>query len=245
MTALKKEDLERLEAEYGLEPDGLTYQHRCSRIAAYQEGSGESWTAPVKKTKAKSNTNVTQSSIETHPLYGKKLLITPLMVPDQNRNLAYDEPLGPELTVRDSHAGDSIYGASEDIDRMVKDYEVVHVDRSKQVVAKTTFPKIGTEISWTLGKELCPVVRGNDGQRGYLWSFPARVMQVDDTFIQVFGLKALIQGLYPELLPKFSGKPMMTWIDGVTLAASIPQTDALLKQHRRQQLRDRAAGIDW
>lgn len=241
MTAIKKEDLERLEAQYGLEPDGLTYQHRCSRMAAYLAGEGEDWEPPEKKPARKP----VQSPIKEHPWYGKKLLLTPMMTPDANRNLAYDEPLGPELTVRDANVGEAIYGAAEDVDRMVGDYEVVHVDRSRQVVAKTTFPKIGTEITWTLGKELCPVVRGNDGQRGYLWSFPTRIMQLDDTFIQVYGLKALIQSVYPELLPKFSGKPMMTYIDGVTLAASIPMTEALLKQHRREQLRDRAAGIDW
>lgn len=243
MAAIKKAELEELEKKFGLEAGDLSYQHRCSRITAYM--NGEEWQEPERtKTQVKQE-KPTQEPLSKSRLYGKKILITPLMVPDAKRNLAFDEVLGPELEVRDINAGESIYGAAEDVDRMVKDYEVTHVDHSKQVIAKTTFPKIGTEISWTLGKELCPVVRGNDGKRGYLWSFPTRVMQVEETFIQVYGLKALIQSVYPELLPEFKGAPMMQYIDGVTLTASIPMTDALLKKHRRQQLRDRAAGIDW
>lgn len=244
---MKMDELVKLEEQYGLEPGDLSYQHRCSRITAYMNGEGDLWKAPdgSKKKVALESEKATQEPVSKSRLYGKKILITPLMVPDAKRNLAFDEKLGPEVTVRDINAGESIYGAAEDVDRMVRDYEVVHVDTTKQVVAKTTFPKIGTEISWTLGKELCPVVRGNDGKRGYLWSFPTRVMQVEETFIQVYGLKALIQSVYPELLPEFKGAPMMQYIDGVTLAASIPMTDALLKKHRRQQLRDKAAGIDW
>lgn len=235
MTAMKKEDLERLEREYGLSEDDLSYQHRCSRIAAVMRG--EKWEKP------KAKTEPVNTDPKKHPLYGKKILITPLMVPDARRNIAFEEPIGHDIQVRDAHAGDMIYGAPEEVDRMVGDYVMVHEDKTRTITAKTTFPKIGTEISWTLGKELCPVVRGNDGQRGYLWSFPTSMIKVDDTLIQVYGLKTLITQVWPELLPKFSGKPLMSYIDGITLAASIPMTNALIKEQRRKEMLDAKVGL--
>lgn len=246
MAAIKKEELEKLEADYGLEPDGLTYQHRCSRITAYMEGRGDEWVPPEKKEK-KTSGPVTKKFDKGNPLYGKRILITPLMVPDAKRNLAFDEVLGPEIVVRDYNAGEAIYGAAEDVQRMVGDYEIVRVDRSKQVVAKTTFPKIGTEISFTPGVDLVPVVRGNDNKRGYIWSFPSRMITVEfegETYkLPVYGLKTLIRQIYPELEPQFSGKPMMDYIDGVTLSASIPQTHALLKKHIREERMAEKAGL--
>lgn len=239
MSAIKKEELEKLEQEYGLEPDGLSYQHRCSRITAVQKG--ETWVKP--KTAESSKPKATR--VTEHPLYGRRILITPMMRPDAKRNLAYDEPLGPELVVRDVDAGERIYGEPEQVQQMVGDYEVVSVDKTKQVVAKTTFPKIGTEISLCIGKELVPVVRGNSGERGYIWSFPTQVVQVGDTLIQLYGLKTLIQNVFPELLPKFSGKPIMSYIDGVTLAANIPMTEALIRQQTRKELIDERAGINY
>lgn len=247
MTAIKKDELEKLEAKYGLSEDGLSYQHRCSRITAYMNGEGDSWTPPTKQPKTSVNKPITRRFDASHPLFGKRILITPLMVPDAKRNLAYDEVLGPEIVVRDYNAGEAIYGAAEDVQRMVGDYEVVRVDKTKRVIAKTTFPKIGTEISIQLGSELVPVVRGNDGKRGYIWSFPTRLLHVEyqgETYaIQVYGLKTLIRQIYPELEPEFSGKPMMDYIDGVTLAASIPQTHALLKKHIRAERMAEKAGI--
>jgi len=247
MAAPKKEELEKLEAEYGLEPGDLTYQHRCSRITAYMEGHGENWKPPVKEEKVAAKGPTTKKFDQRHPLFGKRILITPLMTPDAKRNLAFDERLGPEIIVRDYNAGEAIYGAAEDVQRMVGDYEIVRVDRSKEVIAKTTFPKIGTEISITPGVDLVPVVRGNDHQRGYIWSFPTRLIQVEfdnEIYgIQVYGLKTLIRQIYPELEPEFSGKPMMNYIDGVTLAASIPQTHALLKKHIREERMAEKAGL--
>lgn len=243
MTAMKKEELEALEAEHGLKPDGLSYQHRCSRIAAVMRG--EEW-APPKKPKAKAGMDKQgNDKIQTHPLYGKRILITPLMTPDAKRNLAFDEDLGPEIEVREFEAGEHIYGAPEDVTQMVGDYEIVRRDTSKHVIAKTTFPKIGTEISWCIGKELVPVVRGNSGERGYIWSFPTKVIQVGDTLIQVYGLKTLIQQVFPELIPRFSGKPLMSYIDGVTLAANIPMTEALIREQQRKERIDAQAGISW
>lgn len=250
MAAIKKEELERLEAEYGLEAGDLTYQHRCSRITAYMEGRGEEWTPPVKEERKAANAGKQATKREfnnSHPLFGKRILITPLMIPDAKRNLAFDEPLGPEVVVRDYNAGEAIYGAAEDVQRMVGDYEIVRVDHSKQVMAKTTFPKIGTEISITPGVDLVPVVRGNDNQRGYVWSFPTMIVTVifenEQYNIPVYGLKTLIRQVYPELEPKFSGKPIMSYIDGVTLAASIPQTHALLKKHIREERIAEKAGL--
>ena len=246
MTAMKKEELERLEAEHGLEPDGLSYQHRCSRIAAVLRG--EEWEAPKSKPKERKSVEPakpTTSDVSTHPLYGKRILITPLMRPDAKRNLAYDEVLGPELVVKEFEAGEHIYGAPEDVTQMVGDYEIVRRDATKNVIAKTTFPKIGTEISWCIGKELVPVVRGNSGERGYIWSFPTKVIQVGDTLIQVYGLKTLIQQVFPELIPRFSGKPLMSYIDGVTLAANIPMTEALIREQQRKERIDARAGIGW
>ncbi len=244
MSAIKKEELERLEAEHGLSPDGLSYQHRCSRITAVMRG--EQWTPPEKpKPKRSSDAIGARSNIQNHPLYGKRLLITPMMTPDAKRNLAFDEPLGPEIIVRDVDAGERIYGQPESVQQMVGDYEVLQVDKTKQVIAKTTFPKIGTEISICIGKELVPVVRGNSGERGYIWSFPTQVVQVGDTLIQLYGLKTLIQTVFPELLEKFSGKPIMSYIDGVTLAANIPMTEALIRQQTRRELIDERAGINY
>lgn len=237
MSAIKKEELERLEKEHGLTEDGLSYQHRLSRITAILKG--EDWEPPVKPKRPQTE------SIRNHPLYGKRLLITPMMRPDAKRNLAFDEKLGPEITVREFEAGERIYSQPESVQQMVGDYEIVSRDETKQVIAKTTFPKIGTEISWCIGKELVPVVRGNSGERGYIWSFPTQVVQVGDTLIQLYGLKTLIQQVYPELLEKFSGKPIMSYIDGVTLAANIPLTDALLKQQIRKELIDERAGIRY
>ena len=246
MAAIKKEELEKLEAEFGLEPGDLTYQHRCSRITAYMEGHGDEWQPPVKQGKTAIGPT-TKPFGQKHPLYGKRLLITPLMVPDAKRNLAYTEKLGPEIITRDYNAGEAIYGAAEDVQRMVGDYEIVSVDHSKQVEAKTTFPKIGTEISIQLGVDLVPVVRGNDHKRGYIWSFPTKLLQTEYEgelyTLQVYGLKTLIRQIYPELEPQFSGKPMMDYIDGVTLAASIPQTHALLKKHIREERMAEKAGL--
>lgn len=247
MAAIKMEELAKLEEKYGLEPGDLSYQHRCSRITAYMEGKGEEWEPPAKEQKTTAPAPETKRFANNHPLYGKRILITPLMVPDAKRNLAFDEPLGPEIIVREYNAGEAIYGAAEDVQRMVGDYEVVRVDKSKRIVAKTTFPKIGTEISMRLGVDLVPVVRGNDNKQGYIWSFPTKLLQVpfeDETYmIQAYGLKTLIRQVYPELEPKFSGKPMMDYIDGVTLAASIPQTHALLKEHIRSERMADKAGL--
>ena len=244
---MKKEELEKLEAEHGLSPDGLSYQHRCSRIAAVLKG--EEWKPPVTKGRRaiERPTTATPGMIELkqHPLYGKRILITPLMTPDAKRNLAYDEVLGPELVVKDFEAGEHLYGKPEDVTQMVGDYEIIRRDSTRQVVAKTTFPKIGTEISWCLGKELVPVVRGNDGQRGYIWSFPTSVVRVEGCDIQLYGLKTIIQQVFPNLLPKFSGKPLMSYIDGVTLAANIPMTEALIKEEQRKERIDAQAGIGW
>lgn len=244
MTAIKKDELERLEAQYGLGEDGLTYQHRCSRITAYMNGRGSEWEPPRKDEQKRIESQ--SSNIRQHPLYGKRILITPLMYPDASRNLAFDEPIGPEITVRDFNAGEQIYGASEEVQRMVGDYEVISIDRSKQVMAKTTFPKVGTEISWTIGKELCPVVRGNDHQTGYIWSFPTSVIQVEDTVVQLYGLKTLLRQTYPELEQKFRnerGRNIMKYIDGVTLAASIPQTHAIIREFLRNEAVAEKAGV--
>lgn len=242
MTAMKKEELEALEAEHGLEPDGLSYQHRCSRIAAVMRG--EEWEAPKPKERTAMRGGGT-SDVQQHPLYGKRILITPLMRPDAKRNLAFDEVLGPEIEVREFEAGEHIYGAPEEVTQMVGDYEIVRRNPGKSVIAKTTFPKIGTEISWCIGKELVPVVRGNSGERGYIWSFPTKVIQIGDTAIQVYGLKTLIQQVFPELIPRFSGKPLMSYIDGVTLAANIPMTEALIREQQRKERIDAQAGIGW
>lgn len=245
MTAIKKEELERLEAEHGLEPDGLSYQHRCSRIAAVIKG--EDWNPPVKQRRkaTMSRHDGDTSDVKSHPLYGKRILITPLMTPDAKRNLAFDEDLGPELVVREFEAGEHIYGQPESVTQMVGDYEIIQRDTSKHVMAKTTFPKIGTEISWCIGRELVPVVRGNSGERGYIWSFPTKVIQVGDTMIQVYGLKTLIQQVFPELIPRFSGKPLMSYIDGITLAANIPMTEALIREQQRKERIDDRAGIGY
>lgn len=250
MAAIKMEELERLEGQFGLAPDGLTYQHRCSRITAYMEGRGETWEPPVKEAKQIDQPKATPETTrfgKQHPLFGKKILITPMIKPNKNQNLAYDEPVGPHIDLHEYNAGEMIYGTADDVQRMVGDYVIDRVDRSRQVIAKTTFPKIGTEISIQPGIDLVPVVLGNDGKRGYIWSFPTQLIRVEmggELYtLQVYGLKTLIRQIYPELEPKFSGKPMMDYIDGVTLAASIPQTHALLKKHMREEAIAEKAGL--
>ena len=242
MAAIPKKELEELEEQYGLTEDGLTYQQRCSRIAATQKG--EEWQAPEKKEDPKRGTLAQKTGdAKPHPLFGKRLLISPLMTPDKNRNIYYDEPIGPDIEVEEVSAGAALWGQSEDVDRMVGDYRIVKTNPNRIVTAKTTLPKTGQEISWLLGKEIVPVVRGNDGQRGYLWTIAPHLRQFGDTMIQIYGLKTLIMQVYPELLPKFSGKPVMMYVDGLVLAASIPMTDAILKEHRRKELQDARLGL--
>lgn len=253
MAAIKKAELERLEAEHGLSEDGLSYQHRCSRITAVM--NGEEWTPPEKKeprvmsdAPASEHGKVgphgeTISRVQQHPLYGKRLLITPMMTPESKRFMTYDEPLGPLIKTEDYNAGKAIYDKKEDVQRMVGDYEITDIDHTQQVVAKSSVPKVNTEISWQIGKELVPVVRGNDNQRGYIWSLPTQTIQVEDTMIQLFGLKTLITSIYPELLDRFKNK--LVYIDGVTLAAPIPFTEAMLKEHARKVMIDERAGIRY
>jgi hypothetical protein len=246
MAAIKMAELERLEAEYNLKPGELTYQQRCSRVVAVQQGSG--WEAPPtpepkRGTIESAPTRSKTIPLEQHPLFGKRLLITPMMTMDKNRALYFDEPVGPDIEVEEVQAGPLLYGSPEGIDRISGDYRIIKRDPSRTITAKTSVPKSGQEISWAIGKELVPVVRGNDGQRGYIWILPTHMRQYGDTMIQIFGLKTLIQQVYPELLPKFSGKPMMTYIDGLVLAASIPQTEALMKEHRRRELQDAKLGL--
>lgn len=244
MASIKMEQLVEMEQAAGLEPDGLTYQQRVSRITAYNKG--EQWVEPepIKPKKNVEPGKPTLSRIQSHPLFGKKILITPLMYPDAKRNLAYDEELGPEITVSEFNAGEAISNRDEGTSQMFGDYVIKNIDRTKKVVAKTTFPKIGTEISYTIGKDLVPVVRGNDGNVGYIWKFPTQIIQVKDTCIQLMGLHTLIENVYPELLEKFRNKPMMSYIDGITEAASIPLTHALLKEQTRKELIDERAGIN-
>jgi hypothetical protein len=166
-----------------------------------------------------------------------------MMVPDKNRAVYFDEPVGHDIQVEEVSAGTLLYGSADDVDRMVGDYKVISENPNRIITAKTTLPKSGQEISWAIGQELVPVVRGNDGQRGYIWSMVTHMRQVGDTMIQIYGLKTLITQIYPELLPRFSGKPVMMYVDGLVLAASIPQTDAILKEHRRKELQDAKLGL--
>jgi hypothetical protein len=243
MTAPSKAELERLETEYNLKPGELTYQQRCSRLAAVQKGSG--WETPktpdLKRGTIESARPI--KPLEQHPLFGKRLLITPMMTMDKNRALFFDEPVGPDIEVEEVQAGPLLYGSPEGVDRISGDYKIIKHDPSRTIMAKTSVPKSGQEISWAIGKELVPVVRGNDGQRGYVWILPTHMRQYGDTMIQIFGLKTLIQQVCPELLPKFSGKPMMMYVDGLVLAASIPQTEALMKEQRRKELQDVKLGL--
>lgn len=248
MAAISKAKLVELEAKYGLTEDGLSYQKRCSRISAYEKG--EPWNEEGTGTKQPrrgdlemTGTQKATHDASRHPLFGKRILFTPLMAHDKNRALYFDEVVGHHKEVAEFDAGPALYGEPEEIDRMVGDYKTIREDRSKPVIAKTNIPKSGTEISWLIGKELVPTVRGNDGQRGYIWSMPTGLRQVGDTMIQVYGLKTLITSQYPELLPKFSGKPLMMYIDGFTLAASIPQTEALIKEARRREIQDGKLGL--
>lgn len=250
MAAISKAELEALERQYGLGEDGLTYPMRLSRITKVQKG--EKWVDPsaskaaVTKRGGISTENKRLDPVEgikRHPLYGKTLLITPLMTADKNRALYYDEPVGPDLEVEEISAGAALYSAADDVDRMVGDYKIVRKNDTRKVIAKAGIPKIGQEITFTIGKDLVPVVRGNDGQRGYVWAMPSHTRQIGDTIVQIHGLRTIITQVHPELLPKFSGKPVMMHIDGNVIAASIPLTDAILKEHRRKEKQDAKLGL--
>ena len=246
MASMKMEKLVELEGKHGLVPGELTYQQRVSRISAIEKGLP--W-EEVKKEEVRKGTvtsirkHTPTSAVSQHPLFGVKLLITPLMVADKNRALFFDEPIGHEINVKEMAAGEMLYGANEDVDRMVGDYKIVSENKARIVTAKTTLPKSGQEITYTIGEDLVPVVRGNDGMTGYIWSYPTHLRQVGDTMIQIYGLQTLIQSIAPELLSKFKGKPVMSYIDGNVLVASIPQTKAILKEYRRRELQDAKLGL--
>lgn len=239
MSAIKKEDLARLEKEYGLEPDGLSYQHRCSRIAAYQAGQGESWTPPEKEARQ----DTSRSSFRLHPLYGKTILLSPRMTADKNRMLYYDEELGPEMETQDVNAGERIYNMDDTTQRLMTDYEITRVSKTRKVIAKSHVPKINTELTYTIGKDLAVVCRG-ESQRGYLWSYPVQDIQIGDTIVRIWGLQSLIREVFPELEREFHDPPLMTYIDGVSLAANIPMTHDIIARARRQRLIDERAGIE-
>lgn len=251
MAAIKKEELVQLEKKHGLTEDGLTYQQRCSRITAVMKGEPWDSTPPVVAPRRAGiapqparATSPMGNAVRQHPLYGKKILITPLLIEDENRYITYEEVVGHEIIVSEAAAGEMLQG-NDSLDRVVADYVVQSENKSRPVVGKACIPKSGQEISITFGKGMpgVPIVRGNDGQTGYLWSFPSQRRQIGDTMIQLHGLKTLVTQIYPELLPKFSGKPVMMYIDGLVLAASIPQTDAIIKTHRRQELQDAKLGL--
>lgn len=241
MASYKKEVLEELERIYGLEAGDLSYPQRVKRASLAAQGKLDEYEAPKPK----------KADLTKHPLYGKKILISPLMTTDAKRNIYFEEVLSQDtIEVDEIDAGDMIYGTSADVDRMFGDYKVKNIRKDHPVVAKTTFPKSNTELTYTIGRDLAPVVRGVDGNRGYLWIYPKRVMYVKDeesgevSAIQVMGLKSYIQACYPELLPRFSGKPIMSYIDGTTLAASIPQTQAILRDASMRRQQALAAGLD-
>ena len=243
MPALKKEKLEQLEAKFGLEPGDLTYQHRCQRIAAVQKG--EQWPPadqPVQSKRAAQPVNMAEAA-KQHPIYGQRLIITPMMTPRADQDFYYKEVVGHEMDVEEFHAGSIMAESPENVDRIHGEYKIVHEDTSEPVIAKTIMPKIGTEITWDPSTELCPVVRGNDRQRGYLWSIHRHLRQYGDTMIQVQGLRDLIYSSCPELLPKFKEPGMLFMVDGVTRAASIPMVDAMLKEYKRKELQDVRLGL--
>jgi len=251
MPAPKKKVIAAFEAQHGLEEGDLTYQQRHQRMSAMEKG--EDWfpntTVTVKKRSSLDPLTKMKQDAKTHPLQGYKILIAPKMIPDAKRIMGYDEPLGPEIEVELAHAGEMINASAEDTERMVGDYKVTHVSKDRILYAKTTFPKIGTEMSITIGDPLpgVVVIEGNKGERGYLWSLKSQVVPVEDkqgkhiTMVQLHGLKTMITHAFPHLLSEFSGKQgkvPMSAIDGVSLVAAIPQTLALLQQARREKLRD-------
>jgi hypothetical protein len=183
MAAISKDKLAAMEVENGLTEDGLTYQQRLARISKVQKG--EAWEIPKapepkRGTIESAPTRSKATPLNTHPLFGKRLLITPMMTMDKNRALYFDEPVGPHIEVEEVSAGAMMYGAADDVDRISADYKIIKRDPSREIMAKTSIPKSGQEISWEMGKELVPVVRGNDGQRGYVWILPTSVRRDDD-----------------------------------------------------------------
>lgn len=246
MAAMSKEKLVELEAQHGLKEDGLSYQLRCSRMTAVLKG--ETWSPPKPEQPKQGNTELSELekmkiNLKHHPLYGKKILIAPLMTLDKNRALYFEEIVGTDMEVEEVNAGAALWGAPEDIDRITADYKIISQNPNKMVTAKTSIPKGGQEISYTIGVDLVPVVRGNDNQRGYIWSMPSHIRQYGDTMIQMQGLKTLITGVAPELLEKFVGKPTMMYIDGMVIAASIPLTASILKEFRRKENQDAKLGL--
>lgn len=243
MAAIKMETLVKLEEEYGLKPDDLSYQHRCSRITAYINGEGESWEPPAKK-----EATGKPRPVSVSPLYGKKILISPLIIPDKNRMLYYDEILGPEMETQDLNAGEQIYNMDENTQRLMTDYKITSVRPDKHVVAKSHVPKANTELSFTIGKDLAIVCRGANGKTGYVWSYPVqdRLVEHDGeaTLVRIWGLQSLIRQIFPEIESQFKNEPLMSYIDGLTLVANIPMTHDIIAKARRQRMIDERAGID-
>lgn len=269
MTAPSKETVAAWEAERGFGEDGLSYQLRCSRYAAYKrsEEEGQAWSAEGTKEpqrqqapvvlQAQSQRRKTMAeAAKESPVYGKMLYISPLMKTDKNRYQEYDEPVGPEMEVEEANAGELLYNKDKSVQREVADYIITKTNPHKQTIARSHIPKINTEITYTCGKDLVPVARGNNGETGYMWIFPSGLFPVynnidevdnsaDLTFVQLLGLKTLIQQHAPELLEQFTGEHIIKMLDGVTMVADIPQTIAILKKHARQERRDVAAGISY
>ncbi len=261
MSAISKEELEKLEREHGLEPDGLTYQHRCSRIAAVQKG--EEWVPPVKEPRRQEPVTIRPKDdgedlmfkpmLKDHPehwLYNKEILISPGMYPDKNRNLTFDEPIGHSIVVKEINAGEGIYGAPEDVDRLFGDYEIIREDKSKIEYAKTWLPKVNSHIVWNPTKDIVPRVYAPDGKQlhGLLWLSPMRSFRIANpdnpkevAMLYYCGLKQLIEQAMPELLPKFKDKARI--VDANVTVMDANYVRAVLREHRRKLLLDAQAGL--
>lgn len=246
MAAPTKEALEQWEASVGLTDEGLTYQKRVKRMFEMKSMSNEPREAQAASQAVKQGApellDITQ-----HPLYGKLLLISPKLTPNKNRAVEYDEIVGHEIIVEEAHAGAMIEGMGENTDRAYGEFNIVHEDKGKPVVAKSHVPKVNTELTFRLLEDELPVpvVRGTDGQTGYLYSWPSTRIRIDEhNEIMLHGLKSIIRHFFPEYISHFSGKPMMSYVDGVTLVASKPLTDNLMLEARRKKAKDAKLGIN-
>lgn len=269
MVAIKKDELVKLEEKYGLEEDGLTYQLRCSRITAYQKGEGESWSPPQNEPRKVTVATATRevpiipkgtfredmfSAVRKHPLYGKPILISPLMKGNVNRSIAYDEELGPEMEVVELDAGEELNKKGDNSsEKLVVDYEILGISKTKTVTAQATLPKVNTEITYTIQEGYLPgvpIVRGADGKRGYLWNMERRLAQVEDCMIEMMGLRQLLSRTpgWAGIIRNFDNKKeeyrnVMVYIDAVTYTADIYKTHQIIDDWRRKKQVDAKAGL--
>lgn len=175
--------------------------------------------------------------MQCNPLIGKRLVLTPVGDPDMTHNLASNEVIRFEPALLELDAKKlEVYQCEECAEPF--SYEKARNSRCERVGIEAAFPKNNTVITYTIGRDLFPVVRGCSGERGFLWFGDFQTVEVDGLSLPIEGLRSFLRQVYPDLLPEFKDEPIMKCIDGKILAANIPMTTQLLKERQQRELSD-------